>query len=67
MATVISRLKQRYTLGYQSGNKKRDGGFRAIQVRLAGAYAAHEKEYSIYARRGYYAPMEHVAAGSPKK
>jgi VWFA-related protein len=67
MATVISRLKQRYTLGYQTSNKKRDGGFRAIEVRLAGAYAAHANEYSIYARHGYYAPMEHVAADSPTK
>lgn len=67
MATVISRLKQRYTLGYQTSNKKRDGGFRAIKVRLAGAYAAPANEYSIYARRGYYAPMERVAADSPTK
>jgi Ca-activated chloride channel family protein len=64
LATVISRLKQRYTLGYQSTNKKRDGSFRRIQVQLARPYATQAGQYSIYARRGYYAPMEHVAAKS---
>lgn len=64
MAAVISRLKQRYTLGYQSTNKKRDGAFRRIEVRLAGAYADQANHYSIYARRGYYAPLERVTAGT---
>jgi Ca-activated chloride channel homolog len=64
MAAVISRLKQRYTLGYQSTNKKHDGAFRQIQVRLAGAHADPGNHYSIYARRGYYAPLEHVAASN---
>ncbi len=61
MSTVISRLKRRYTLGYLSPDKKKDGAFHEIQVRLAGAYAAQSGQYTIYARRGYYAPMERVA------
>jgi len=67
MAAIISRLKQRYTLGYQSTNQKRDGAFRAIEVRLTGAYAdaVHGNRYSIYARRGYYAPIEHIASHNP--
>lgn len=64
MAAVISRLKQRYTLGYQSTNKKRDGAFREIEAHLAGRYSTQGNHYSIYARRGYYAPMEHVATRS---
>jgi Ca-activated chloride channel homolog len=62
MAAIISRLKQRYTIGYQSTNQNRDGAFREIEVRLAGQYATDGNHYSIYARRGYYAPMERVAA-----
>jgi Ca-activated chloride channel family protein len=62
MAAVLSRLKQRYTLGYQSTNKRRDGGFRKIDVRLTDAVRSEGGKYRVYARRGYYAPMERAAA-----
>lgn len=65
MAAVISRLKQRYTLGYQSSNTKRDGAFREIEVRLATTLYPSGPHYNIYARHGYYAPVEHVAASTP--
>ncbi len=58
MAAVISRLKQRYTLGYQSTNHRRDGTFRALDVHLEtpGLPATAGQNYSVYARRGYYGP-----------
>ncbi len=68
MAAVISRLKQRYTLGYQSTNHQRNGAFRAIDVRLAdnvqtsGLPAQAGRKYAVYARRGYYAPGSPSAA-----
>lgn len=65
MAAIISRLKQRYTMGYQSTNPKRDGAFREIEVRLANSLYASGRHYNIYARHGYYAPVEHVAARTP--
>jgi VWFA-related protein len=61
MATVIARLKQRYTLGYSSTNRQRDGSFRQIDVRVADGSTSTSVKYSVYARRGYYAPTEHAA------
>ncbi len=66
MATVISRLKQRYTLGYNSSNRRRDGGFRQIDIRVVNGSTGPSVKYTVYARRGYYAPSEHVAAKSPQ-
>lgn len=55
MATAISRLRQRYSLGYYSTNHRHDGAFREVQIRVdAGANGPHHK-YTVYARRGYYA------------
>jgi VWFA-related protein len=61
LADVVSRLKLRYTLGYNSTNLARDGTFRKIDVRLTDPYGRLETDYSVYARRGYYAPTEKVA------
>ena len=61
METVIERLKQRYTLGYQSANHRLDGGFRRIEVRVGAASPATAATYTVYARRGYYAPAERTA------
>jgi len=65
LAAVISRLKTRYTLGYQSTNKTADGGFRRIEVRLADRFGRPERDYSVFARSGYYAPSESRASKQP--
>jgi Ca-activated chloride channel family protein len=65
MAAVIARLKQRYTLGYQSTNTRRDGAFRKIEVRLADQLQNAGQKYRVYARRGYYAPLEHTSRSKP--
>ena len=62
LAAVISRLKLRYTLGYQPTNKARDGSFRKIDVRLADRFGRAQTDYAVHARRGYYAPTERVAS-----
>ncbi|HEV2491589.1 MAG TPA: VWA domain-containing protein [Terriglobia bacterium] len=54
IATVISRLKQRYTLGYQSTNTRHDGAFRRIEIRVGPP--SDQARYKVYARQGYYAP-----------
>ena len=54
MAAVIARLKQRYTLGYQSSNTRRDRAFREIDVRLSGRAQDPKHPYRIFARHGYY-------------
>jgi len=60
IATVISRLKQRYTLGYQSTNTRHDGAFRRIEIRVGAP--ADQGRYSVYARQGYYAPADEQTA-----
>jgi Ca-activated chloride channel homolog len=62
LATVITRLKLRYTLGYNSTNPTKDGAFRKIDVRLADRYGRPDTDYLVSARRGYYSPVEHVAS-----
>jgi Ca-activated chloride channel homolog len=62
MGAVISRLKLRYTLGYQSTNKAGDGAFRRIDVRLSDRFGRPNSDYSVNARRGYYAGAENAAA-----
>jgi len=65
LSAVVSRLKTRYTLGYNSTNKERDGAFRQIEVRLTDRYGRPDADYSVYNRRGYYAPTERRASSPP--
>jgi Ca-activated chloride channel family protein len=58
MAAVIARLKQRYTLGYQSSNARGDRAFRAIDVRLSDRAQNSKHPYKIFARHGYYPAPE---------
>ena len=67
LAAVITRLKERYTLGYASTNKRQDGAFRKIEVRLADQLQNAGQKYRVYARRGYYAPLEHHARSKPSE
>ena len=58
MTTAISRLKQRYSLGYYSTNRRHDGTFREIEIRIADGSNDAKRKYTVYARRGYYAWTE---------
>jgi hypothetical protein len=65
LATVINRLKLRYTLGYNSPNAAKDGSFRKIDVGLTERYGRPDSDYSVSARRGYYSQTERVARANP--
>jgi Ca-activated chloride channel family protein len=65
MAAVIARLKQRYTLGYQSSNTRRDRAFRAIDVRLSDRAQDSKHPYRIFARHGYYPALESAPSSKP--
>ena len=56
METILNWLKQGYTLGYSPSNKRPDGTYRTIEVRLNERGELHAHKYNIYARQGYYAP-----------
>jgi Ca-activated chloride channel family protein len=58
VTTAISRLKQRYSLGYYSTNRRHDGAFREIEIRVKDASNDSQQKYTVYARRGYYASSE---------
>ena len=55
---ISDELHHQYSLGYYPENKNWDGKFRKIQI------SAGEKDYKVYARKGYYAnpPAPNVAA-----
>jgi VWFA-related protein len=63
MAAVITRLKQRYTLGYRSSNNGQYPAFRAIDVRLADRVQDSKHPYRIFARHGYYLAPESAPPG----
>jgi VWFA-related protein len=56
METILTWLKQGYTLGYYPSNRRQDGTYRTIEVRLNERGGTHLHKYTIYARPGYYAP-----------
>jgi VWFA-related protein len=65
LATAISRLKQRYSLGYYSTNRRHDGAFREIEIRITDVSNDPKRKYTVYARRGYYASTEDATSLDP--
>ena len=66
MATAISRLKQRYNLGYYSTNPRHDGAFREIEIRVTDGSMDSQRKYTVYARRGYYASSDDASSLDPQ-
>lgn len=58
LTTAISRLRQRYSLGYYSSDRRHDGTFRQIEIQVKDTSNAPQQKYTVYARSGYYAPTE---------
>jgi VWFA-related protein len=52
---LIDHLRTRYTLGFVSTNRKRDGSFRKLKVELAHPPARPEDKLVIKTKRGYIA------------
>jgi hypothetical protein len=55
---LIDHLRTRYTLGYVSTNKKRDGSFRKLKLELANHPAKSEERLVIKTKRGYVAARD---------
>ena len=49
---LSEELRSQYTIGYVPTNKAHDGAYRKIKVEMK------NKDYSVLARRGYYAPTD---------
>ena len=60
LPAVIDRLskdlREQYVLGYSSNNTRKDGKFRSLKVELIPP--AHDRQWNVVWRRGYYAPPE---------
>ena len=59
--SLIERLKTRYTLGYYHTNKALDGKFRSLDVKLLPARGRKGSDYTVLAKRGYYARRTRVS------
>jgi Ca-activated chloride channel family protein len=55
LSTVISRLRLRYALGYYPTSQTQGGAFHTIEVRLVERFGKPGSDYTVQARRGYYA------------
>jgi Ca-activated chloride channel family protein len=49
---VVSELSNQYLIGFESTNRKRDGGWRTLKIETG------DKRYRVRARRGYRAPAK---------
>ncbi len=49
---IVEELGTQYTLGYQPANTKKDGKWRAIEIKVA------RPNLNIRTRKGYNAPKE---------
>jgi Ca-activated chloride channel homolog len=58
---LIQRLKTRYTLGYAPTHAVRDGKFHALAVHLVASHGALGKDYTVIAKRGYFASPTRVS------
>jgi Ca-activated chloride channel family protein len=54
LATIFAWLKEGYSLAYSSTNRRQDGAYRRIEVRLVPRFG--NGKYTVHAREGYYAP-----------
>ena len=54
--TLISHLRTRYSLGYVSSNKRRDGSLRKLKLDVAPALQKAQGNLVVKARRSYIAP-----------
>jgi VWFA-related protein len=47
---IAQELRSQYSIGYISTNKKKDGTYRNIQIKIS------NKDYRARHKKGYYAP-----------
>jgi Ca-activated chloride channel family protein len=64
LSTVISRLRLRYALGYYPTSQAQGGAFHTIEVRLIEHFGKPGSDYTVQARRGYYATGSATASRS---
>ena len=63
---LIDHLRTRYTMGFVSTNKKRDGSFRKLKIELAHPATKSEDRLVIKTKRGYVAAKDHAVTNAGK-
>src|SRR6267154_1511085 len=53
---ISQELRNQYVLGSYPSNRKRDGKWRKLRIRLTGS--ASQEKVRLYAKKGYYPPAE---------
>jgi VWFA-related protein len=54
LASVIARLRMRYSMSYHPPETSQVGAFHSIEVKLTAEHGEPGKDYRVHARRGYY-------------
>jgi len=69
LASVINRLRMRYSLSYYPTSAAQGGAFHAIAVRLTDSHGKAGSDYFVHAKRGYYATTNSASSAStyPKR
>jgi Ca-activated chloride channel family protein len=60
LASVISRLRMRYSLGYYPSSAGQGGAFHSITVKLTEGHGKAGIDYFMHARRGYYSTADRL-------
>ncbi|HSO74803.1 MAG TPA: VWA domain-containing protein [Blastocatellia bacterium] len=55
LASLIDRIRTRYSIGYTFSNEKRDGRFRKLKLKISREVERREGGIAILTRKGYYA------------
>jgi VWFA-related protein len=63
LIAAITRLRQRYSLGYYASNRDRPDAFRQLEIRVDNRRNPNRR-YNVYARRGYYARTEQAISSA---
>jgi len=62
LAELIDHLYVRYSFGYVSSNRKRDGKFRKLSLKVSSAVESREGGVTIATKAGYYPPPKNSKA-----
>lgn len=67
LGEMIDHLYIRYSFGYVSSNRKRDGKFRKLELKVSGEVESREGGVKVATKIGYYPPKENKAKTDKKK
>ncbi len=64
---MFNHLYEHYSFGYTPSNRKRDGKFRQIKLKVKPSVEARNGKVVVVTREGYYAPLGNKTKSKPDK